>query len=85
LLSESWVEKKWKGPKQFVDKKTGSLMMLPSDLALIKDKNFKPHVEEYAKDSDLFFNDFAKAFRKLEELGVEFKEGDKVYEFKPLP
>ena len=38
LLSESWVEKKWKGPRQFVDKKTGSLMMLPTDMELIRDK-----------------------------------------------
>ena len=24
-----WVWKKWGGPKQYVDKKTGSIMMLP--------------------------------------------------------
>jgi cytochrome c peroxidase len=29
LLSEKWVWKKWKGPNQYVDKKTGTLMMLP--------------------------------------------------------
>jgi len=29
LLNEKWVWKKWKGPSQYVDKKTGTLMMLP--------------------------------------------------------
>jgi cytochrome c peroxidase len=29
LLSEKWVWKKWKGPNQYVDEKTGTLMMLP--------------------------------------------------------
>jgi len=29
LLSEKWQWRKWNGPKQFEDKKTKSLMMLP--------------------------------------------------------
>ena len=29
LFDETWVWKKWEGPKQFEDKKTRSLMMLP--------------------------------------------------------
>lgn len=29
LLEETWVWKKWSGPKQLEDKKTRSLMMLP--------------------------------------------------------
>ena len=47
-------------------------MMLPSDLALVNDPKFKPFVEIYAKDSELFFSDFAYAFSKLLELGVDF-------------
>ncbi|KAH9040182.1 heme peroxidase [Lactarius pseudohatsudake] len=29
LLNEKWVWRKWNGPKQYTDKKTGTLMMLP--------------------------------------------------------
>jgi len=84
LLSEKWVQKKWDGPKQFEDKQTGSLMMLPSDMALLSDKSFKKHVDAYAKDQDLFFKDFAAAFQKLEELGVPFKKEAPIFEFKRL-
>ncbi|KAJ3310156.1 heme peroxidase [Boothiomyces sp. JEL0838] len=73
LLSERWVAKKWAGPFQYVDNKTSSLMMLPSDLALINDKSFRKYVDLYAKDQSLFFKDFAATFQKLEELGVPFK------------
>ena len=47
-------------------------MMLPSDIAMIQDPEFKKYVEMYAKDQELFFKDFAKAFSKLLELGVAF-------------
>lgn len=50
------------------------LMMLPTDLALIEDAAFKPWVEAYADDKDLFFDDFSKAFAKLIELGVKRTE-----------
>ena len=33
LLNEKWSWKKWDGPKQFEDKSTGSLMMLPTDVS----------------------------------------------------
>lgn len=72
LVEEKWVPKKWDGPAQLVDAKTGSLMMLPADMALVEDPKFRVHVEAYAKDADRFFGDFADAFRKLEELGVPF-------------
>ncbi|KAI0268818.1 cytochrome c peroxidase [Gloeopeniophorella convolvens] len=70
LLSEKWVWRKWGGPKQYADKKTGSLMMLPTDYALVQDKVFKKHVEAYAADEQLFFKDFAAVIAKLFELGV---------------
>jgi len=73
LIENKWTEKKWNGPKQFEDP-TGQLMMLPADLALIQDPQFRKYVEIYAKDENLFFKDFAKAFQKLEELGVDFPE-----------
>ena len=71
LLEEKWTEKKWKGPKQY-ENKEGDLMMLPADLALIEDAQFKKYVQMYAKDEKVFFDDFSQAFSKLLELGVEF-------------
>ncbi|KAI1911663.1 heme peroxidase [Ophidiomyces ophidiicola] len=73
LANEKWVQKKWNGPKQFTDNTTKTLMMLPTDIALIKDKEFKKHVDRYAKDSDVFFKEFSDVFVKLLELGVPFK------------
>ncbi|WWD04925.1 cytochrome c peroxidase, mitochondrial [Kwoniella europaea PYCC6329] len=70
LEDEPWQWRKWKGPAQYEDKKTKSLMMLPTDMALVKDKSFKKFVDIYARDEDAFFNDFSKAFAKLLELGV---------------
>lgn len=43
-------------------------MMLISDLALLEEP-FREHVEAYAKDQSVFFNDFVKAWVKLQENG----------------
>lgn len=56
--------------------------MLPTDLSLVQDKEFKKHVERYAKDNDLFFKDFAAAVTKLFELGVPFPEDAERMTFK---
>lgn len=86
LLQERWSPKishngkPWTGPDQFEDK-TGKLMMLPSDIVLIRDPEFLKYVEMYAKDEDLFFRDFAKAFAKLLELGVGFPVVNPWYKF----
>jgi cytochrome c peroxidase len=72
LVDEKWQNRKWNGPTQFTDKTTKTLMMLPTDIALTKDKEFKKHVERYAKDNDAFFKDFADVYVKLLELGVPF-------------
>ena len=55
-------------------------MMLPTDMALIKDKEFKKHVERYAKDHEVFFSEFRDVIVKLFELGVPFqsKEEDRM-------
>jgi catalase (peroxidase I) len=78
LLQDQWTERKWNGPKQYENSKSGKdLMMLPTDLALIQDPKFKVWVEKYAEDEALFFKDFAAAFSKLLELGVKFdSKGD---------
>lgn len=36
-----WVPRKWDGNYQFEDTGTGKLMMLPTDIALIKDAAFR--------------------------------------------
>ncbi|KAL2757117.1 hypothetical protein ACRALDRAFT_2101603 [Sodiomyces alcalophilus JCM 7366] len=83
LLDEKWQWKKWDGPAQYEDKTTKSLMMLPTDLALVHDKNFKKWVQTYAKDNDAFFKDFSDALVKLFELGVPFPEGKERWIMKP--
>lgn len=57
---------------QHPEDSTGKLMMLPSDIALLQDPEFRKIVELYAKNEDAFFQDFAKAFAKLLELGCTF-------------
>ncbi|KAJ7694257.1 heme peroxidase [Mycena olivaceomarginata] len=70
LFTESWVWKKWNGPKQLEDKSTKTLMMLPTDYVIISDKGFKKFAKAYADDNDLFFKDFSAVVAKLFELGV---------------
>lgn len=48
------------------------LMMLPTDLALVQDDAFRPHVEAYAADKDLFFADFAKVSNSHEPVLIVF-------------
>ena len=83
LVDEKWTWKKWKGPKQYQDS-TGNLMMLPTDMALVKDKSFRKYVDVYAKDQNQFYSDFSKTFAKLLELGVPFPEDAKPVELKPV-
>lgn len=73
LVENTWTVKKWSGPMQFEDP-TGELMMLPADMAMLADPEFKKYVELYAKDEDLWFQDFSSAFVKLTENGVQFPE-----------
>ncbi|KAF7796657.1 hypothetical protein EIP86_007840 [Pleurotus ostreatoroseus] len=74
LFDESWVWRKWEGPKQLEDKKTRSLMMLPTDYVLTQDKAFKKWAKAYAGDQDLWFKDFSTAVARLFELGVPEKQ-----------
>ena len=70
LLDTKWTEKKWNGPKQYQDPK-GRLMMLPTDIELRDDPEFRKWSELYKKDEKLFLKDFANAFKKLTELGFK--------------
>lgn len=73
LIEEKWQYKKWNGPKQFEDVKTKTLMMLPTDMEIVKDKSFRKYAELYAKDNEAFFKDFSNAVVTLFELGVPFE------------
>lgn len=64
LLDEKWTLKKNFSPAQYEDS-TGDLMMLPADITLIVDPEFKKYVEIYAKDEDLWKKDFSSAFARL--------------------
>jgi cytochrome c peroxidase len=60
---------------QFQDQ-DDKLMMLPADMAIRWDPEFKKIAEEYSKNRQLFFDDFAAAFGKLLELGVKRSSGE---------
>lgn len=74
LVENTWTIKRthkgqpWNGPTQFEDP-SGDLMMLPSDIVLIQDKEFRKYVDKYAKDQDLFLKDFSAVCSKLFHLG----------------
>lgn len=76
LVEEQWGLKKWNGPEQYEDRGTQTLMMLPTDVALMRDEKFKTHVLRYAEDGEVFFREFADVFVKLVELGVPFTQGE---------
>lgn len=86
LVDGKWTVKKtengklWKGPLQF-ESPDGNIMMLPADLALVQDPEFRKYVEVYAKDEEKMFEDFSKAFSKLLELGVNFEQPSKGWWF----
>ena len=74
LLKFKWEKKEWEGPIQYANTSLGEeVMLLPTDMALIEDSSFRTWVESYAEDKDLFYDDFANAFAKLVELGVDRK------------
>lgn len=76
LEEQDWYVKRthkgaeWTGPLQYEDT-TGELMMLPTDLALIHDRGFRPVVAEYYKNEEQFFQDFVVAWTTLTENGCE--------------
>ena len=52
-----------------------------SDMILVQDPEFRKVVELYAKNEDAFFKDFALAFSKLLDLGVDFPSTKAWYQF----
>lgn len=71
MLNKKWVMKNWAGPPQFVDAETGTFMMLSTDLALTTDVGFRPHVDRYAADENVFKSEFAQVVGKLLALGCK--------------
>jgi len=68
LLNMTWTKKEWEGPPQYVNE-DGSLMMLMTDIALLKDPAMLEIVKEFAADEQKFFEAFASAYGKLMSLG----------------
>lgn len=81
LCDEKWTPREWNGPFQYIDNGSHSLMMLPTDMALVQDKKFKEWVETYAKDENKFYSDFSKVLARLFELGVPFPDDSTPWEF----
>jgi cytochrome c peroxidase len=83
ISTRKWIKKALSnGGWQWVDKNNNDVMMLPAEIAMYNDKEFKQYFDLYAKDEQKFFDDFVKAYNKLLELGVPFKGDEKVYHFK---
>ena len=82
LLGLEWKKKKLpSGVEQFMnydDDLETELMMLPTDIALKLDPSFSPYVKKYADDINTFFKDFATAFAKLLELGIQRDADNKI-------
>lgn len=74
LLEEKWAPKVTSGdkqcPRQFQNA-DGTLHMLPVDIALLHDPQFRAIVEQYATDEESFFENFSFAFERLINAGVE--------------
>ncbi|KAI8890917.1 class II peroxidase [Backusella circina FSU 941] len=84
IAGRKWIKKNLaNGGWQWVDKANPDVMMLPAEISMYNDKEFKKYFDLYAKDQDKFFEDFAKAVTKLFELGVPFTGKEKVYKLKP--
>ncbi|KAI8973284.1 heme peroxidase [Mycotypha africana] len=83
ISERTWIKKSLpNGGWQWVDKNNPDVMMLPVEISMYNDKEFKKYFDLYAKNQDKFYEDFAAAFNKLLELGVPFKGDEKVYHFK---
>ena len=72
---KSWT-KNWLSFNNEYYKKDGKdkeLLNLSTDKILFIDPIFKKYVEEYGKDQNSFFRDYAKAHVKLSQLGSQFR------------
>eukprot|EP00283_Hemiselmis_rufescens_P016992 CAMPEP_0173437358 /NCGR_PEP_ID=MMETSP1357-20121228/17986_1 /TAXON_ID=77926 /ORGANISM="Hemiselmis rufescens, Strain PCC563" /LENGTH=418 /DNA_ID=CAMNT_0014402535 /DNA_START=74 /DNA_END=1330 /DNA_ORIENTATION=- len=67
------------GKKQFdVYYMNDVFFMLPVDMVFKEDPKFRPYIDAYAKDQDVWFKDFSEAYGKLLELGTKDLRDDVV-------
>jgi len=52
------------------------LLKLSSDRAVFKDEGFRPFAEKFRDSQDAFFESYAKAHKKLSELGSKFEPAE---------
>ena len=73
LPNFAWSERRWDGPTQYklLFTRPDRVMMLPTDIILKRDKDFRKYVRKYSRSQDDFFEDFAESFSKLLALGTE--------------
>lgn len=64
------------GNRQFFNKEK-SIMMLPTDIALIHDEKFKTFVMLFAENKEMYFEVFTAAFQKLQEFGLNLSQSEK--------
>lgn len=62
------------GNQQYFNRRDKDIMMLQTDMELVTNPDFRKWVELYANDQDKYFEDFAKTYAKLLELGIERNE-----------
>lgn len=70
VLYTNWTVRNWTGLLQYEDPSHINMMM-PTDLELRDDLVFRGFSEIYEKNQTIFFKDFAKAYKKLTELGFD--------------
>ncbi|RCK64546.1 putative heme-binding peroxidase [Candida viswanathii] len=72
LLNETWLQETLAdtGRTQYFNADR-SLIMLNTDMELLRDGKYRKWVEIYAEDRERYFEDFAAAFGKLLELGIK--------------
>eukprot|EP00444_Apocalathium_aciculiferum_P036778 CAMPEP_0183484328 /NCGR_PEP_ID=MMETSP0370-20130417/178866_1 /TAXON_ID=268820 /ORGANISM="Peridinium aciculiferum, Strain PAER-2" /LENGTH=461 /DNA_ID=CAMNT_0025677619 /DNA_START=66 /DNA_END=1452 /DNA_ORIENTATION=- len=59
-----------------MDKNDPEVIYLPTDKVLMTDPSFRPITEKFAADQAAFFASYAKAHKKLSELGSKFEPAD---------
>lgn len=56
-----------------------NLCALPTDLCLARDKDFKPHFDEFKASQKAFFAAYAESHSKMSELGAQFDPPDGIW------
>lgn len=63
LLQKPWLNK---------DDPMADMIGLPSDHVLPDDEECRPIIEEFARDQEAFFQEFARSYQKMTSLGVQW-------------